>query len=276
MRAAREAARELSAAAAAAAVASVATAAAESCVDNTSALGSGKTEGNKGRSGIVGSGDGMGRDERKRKREATCSSVTRADGGSAAVKREDASTGLGGGGSCDAGSDDEVKFGMRGSEAASNFSHQRGSGNDDADVRFVDLSEEKAAALDAQVTKCILSLSLTQSLKSIQGAVKIDGLVMWEALAGASQSLLQHRKSGYFLEPVDPVALGLNDYRDVVILTHELRSLPVFFIFLQVKEPSDLGTVCSRVQRQGFATLQQASCALFEIFAHFKLLLCAL
>jgi hypothetical protein len=25
----------------------------------------------------------------------------------------------------------------------------------------------------------------------------------------------------------------------------------------QVKEPSDLGTVCSRVQRQGFATLQQ-------------------
>ena len=39
---------------------------------------------------------------------------------------------------------------------------------------------------------------------------------MWEALAGASQSLLQHRKSGYFLEPVDPVALGLEDYREVV------------------------------------------------------------
>ncbi len=49
--------------------------------------------------------------------------------------------------------------------------------------------------------------------------MKIDGLVMWEALAGASQSLLQHRKSGYFLEPVDPVALGLNDYCDVVRVT---------------------------------------------------------
>ncbi len=32
----------------------------------------------------------------------------------------------------------------------------------------------------------------------------------------------------------------------------------------QVKEPSDLGTVCSRVQRQGFATLQQVSLCLFE------------
>ena len=59
-------------------------------------------------------------------------------------------------------------------------------------------------------------MSLTRTFTQHQVAVKIDGLVMWEALAGASQSLLQHRKSGYFLEPVDPVALGLNDYRDVV------------------------------------------------------------
>jgi hypothetical protein len=122
-------------------------------------------------------------------------------------------------------------------------------------VRFADLSEEKAAALDAQVTTSWMSL--TRTFTQQQVAVKIDGLVMWEALAGASQSLLQHRKSGYFLEPVDPVALGLNDYRDVVrwliFVVHYNMTC------LQVKEPSDLGTVCSRVQRQGFITLQQVS-----------------
>jgi hypothetical protein len=52
----------------------------------------------------------------------------------------------------DAGSDDEVKAAARGGEVASTVSHQRGGGgHDDADVRFVGLSEEKAAGLDAQV-----------------------------------------------------------------------------------------------------------------------------
>lgn len=216
MRAAREAAREASAAAAAAA--SVAAAAAEAAADNTVGQGVVRTEGNKGRA-TGGVGDGLVRDERKRKRDAAGISVVRMDGGVGQLKREDAFAGAG---TADAGSDDELKVVARVGESATTVFHQRGgAGTDDVDVRFIDLPEEKAAVLDAQ------------------GAVKIEGLVMWEALAGASQSLLQHRKSGYFLEPVDPVALGLDDYRDVV------------------KEPSDLGTVCSRVQRQGFETLQQ-------------------
>ena len=74
---------------------------------------------------------------------------------------------------------------------------------------------------------------------------------MWEALAGASQSLLQHRKSGYFLEPVDPVALDLNDYREVVCVTQNVWRVTCYGLtWSQVKEPSDLGTVCARVQRQ--------------------------
>ncbi len=92
--------------------------------------------------------------------------------------------------------------------------------------------------------------------------MKIDGLNMWEALAGASQSLLSHRKSGYFLEPVDPVALGLEDYREVVC-AKQMILVYGNMTCRQVKEPSDLGTVCSRVQRQGFATLQQVVLALF-------------
>ena len=75
--------------------------------------------------------------------------------------------------------------------------------------------------------------------------------MMWEALAGASQSLLQHRKSGYFLEPVDPVALDLNDYREVVRVAQNVWRVTRFGLtWSQVKEPSDLGTVCARVQRQ--------------------------
>jgi hypothetical protein len=35
----------------------------------------------------------------------------------------------------------------------------------------------------------------------------------------------------------------------------------------QVKEPSDLGTVCSCVQRQGFATLQQVPCFHYKPFS---------
>ena len=34
--------------------------------------------------------------------------------------------------------------------------------------------------------------------------------------------------------------------------------------FSQVKEPSDLGTVCSRVQRQGFETLQQVDVCVYK------------
>jgi hypothetical protein len=41
--------------------------------------------------------------------------------------------------------------------------------------------------------------------------------------------------------------------------------------FLQVKEPSDLGTVCSRVQRQGFETLQQVNFCFYED-SHFSFL----
>jgi hypothetical protein len=149
MRAAREAAREASAAAAAAAAAaaSVAASAAEIALDVSGISGGGRTEGNKGRSGS-GAGDGLGREERKRKREATGSTGMRSEGGVGHVKKEDAGAGLGMG---DGGSDDDVKVIARGGEAAYNTSHQRG-GTDEVELRFVDLSEEKAAALDAQVT----------------------------------------------------------------------------------------------------------------------------
>ena len=148
MRAAREAAREASAAAAAAAAAAlVAAAAAEIALDVSGISGGGRTEGNKGRSGS-GAGDGLGREERKRKRDATGSTGMRSEGGVGHVKKEDAGAGLGMG---DGGSDDDVKVIARGGEAASNTSHQRG-GTDEVELRFVDLSEEKAAALDAQVT----------------------------------------------------------------------------------------------------------------------------
>lgn len=213
MRAAREAAREASAAAAAAAAtaASVAAAATEAAADNTVGQGVARTEGNKGRT-TGGVGDGLVRDERKRKRDTAGISVIRMDAVVGQLKREDSCAGVG---TADAASDDELKVVARVGEAATTVFHQRGAaGTDDADVRFVDLPEEKAAVLDAQVS--YYSLSCTLEFIGIQGAVKIEGLVMWEALAGASQSLLQHRKSGYFLEPVDPVALGLDDYRDVV------------------------------------------------------------
>jgi hypothetical protein len=212
MRAAREAAREASAAAAAAAAAaSVAAASAEAAADNTVGQGVVRTEVNKGRA-TGGVGDGLVRDERKRKRDAAGISVVRMDGGVGQPKREDAFAGAG---TADAGSDDELKVVARVGESATTVFHQRGAaGTDDVDVRFIDLPEEKAAVLDAQVS--YYSVFCTLELTRIQGAVKIEGLVMWEALAGASQSLLQHRKSGYFLEPVDPVALGLDDYRDVV------------------------------------------------------------
>jgi hypothetical protein len=70
----------------------------------------------------------------------------RSEGGVGHSKKEDAAAGVGTG---DAGSDDDVKLGARGGDAAS--SNHRG-GSDDVELRFVDLSEEKAAALDAQVT----------------------------------------------------------------------------------------------------------------------------
>jgi hypothetical protein len=147
MRAAREAAREASAAAAAAEAASVAAAAAEAAVDNSGATGSIKTEGIKGRSAQLG-GDGLGRDDRKRKRDSTGSTGMRAEGGGGQAKKEDACVGVG---TVDAGSDEDVRVGAR--DASSNLSHQRAGGIvEDADVRFADLSEEKAAALDAQVT----------------------------------------------------------------------------------------------------------------------------
>ncbi len=147
MRAAREAAREASAAAAATAAASVAASAAEAVADNSAVTAVAKTEGIKGRSG-VGFGDGLGRDERKRKREAAGSSGIRFEAGAGHLKREDVGAEVV---AADAGSDDEVKAAARGGEVASIVSHQRGGGHDDADVRFVGLSEEKAAGLDAQV-----------------------------------------------------------------------------------------------------------------------------
>jgi hypothetical protein len=145
MRAAREAAREASAAVAA----SVAAAAAEAASENTVSSGAAKSEGSKGRSGT---GDGSGREERKRKRDPTTSSSgMRSEGGVGHLKKEDAGSGVGTG---DAGSDDELRVGARGGEATS--SNHRGV-TDDVDLRFVDLSEEKAAALDAQVTFSKLS-----------------------------------------------------------------------------------------------------------------------
>lgn len=147
MRAAREAAREASAAAAAAEAALVAAATAEAAVDNSGATGISKTEGIKGRSAQLG-GDGLGRDDRKRKRDSTGSTGMRAEGGGGQAKKEDTFVGVG---AVDAGSDEDVRVGAR--DASSNLSHQRAGGVvEDADVRFADLSEEKAAALDAQVT----------------------------------------------------------------------------------------------------------------------------
>jgi hypothetical protein len=59
----------------------------------------------------------------------------------------------------------------------------------------------------------------------------------WEIL----QQLQQHKSSIYFLEPVDPIALGIPDYPKVV------------------KNPMDFRTIGTKLKQRGFECLSKST-----------------